>query len=146
MFCKPVSYILYLTIPLIILYLCRAVHDSPPMRKLTFRAYHLYSLLLLVFGSFSAVVSACHTDSAVVSFLSSTKQTVDLTAWEIPNHATTPVELFERSELTDAHGGHRVCSPVLRLRPDWCDLSVPVLITFLPVTQQLFLRFQNLRH
>jgi hypothetical protein len=116
------------------------------MCKLTFRAYYLYTLLLLVFGSFSAVVSACHTDSGVVSFISSTEQTVDLAAWEIPNHATTPAELFERSELSDVHSGHREAAPVFRLKPDWCDLSFAASATFLPVTQQLFLRFRNLRH
>ncbi len=116
------------------------------MYKLTFRAYHLYSLLLLVFGSFSAVVSACHTDSAVVRFVSNSKQTVGLAIWEIPNHAVTPVEIFERSELNDVHDGHRELVSFFRLRLDWCDLSTPVFVTFLPVAQQLFLRFCNLRH
>jgi hypothetical protein len=116
------------------------------MCKLTFRAYYLYTLLLLVFGSFSVIVSACHTGSDVVSFISSTKQKVDLTAWEIPNHATTPAELFERSELSDVHGGHREAVTVFRFKPDWCNLSFAAFPFFLPVTQQLFLRFRNLRH
>jgi hypothetical protein len=129
------------TVPLTRCYTIRHLMCKP-----TFRPYQLFSLLLLVSGSFSLVLSACQTDGSVVRFISNTKQTVDLATWEIPNHATAPVELFERSEPNDVHSGHRELAAVFRPRLDWCDLSVSVFVTFLPVAQQLFLRFCNLRH
>ena len=116
------------------------------MRRPAFFTYHFFSLLLLVFCSFSSAVRTSQSDGTSIGFSSDTAQVTHFAAWEIPNHTTTPVEISERSELTDVHSGHRAATPIFRLRLGWGRVWIPVFYTLLALAQPLFISVSNLRH